>query len=77
MFFKVIMSFGLIAVCDNFRFCHNIIDYKDYKLLLCIEPNRTELKETSNRLIPTTKENARGQVQKHIAYLSNCPIPRI
>ena len=27
-----------------------------------------------NRLNPTTKENARGQVQKHIAYLSNCPI---
>ena len=26
------------------------------------------------RLITTTKENARGQVQKHIAYLSNCPI---
>ena len=26
------------------------------------------------RLNSTTKENARGQVQKHIAYLSNCPI---
>ena len=29
---------------------------------------------SKNRLITTTKENARGQVQKHIAYLSNCPI---
>ena len=33
---------------------------------------RTVLKYT--RLNSTTKENARGQVQKHIAYLSNCPI---
>ena len=35
---------------------------------------RTFRYRSKNRLNPTTKENARGQVQKHIAYLSNCPI---